>query len=87
MTLYEINLQREILREKSAEVLSDYRRYFRKHKIDSDSKAPINFLYNAVGDIYRNIFKPEYDEYSKLQEANGKLDLARETLKNIQLEG
>ena len=31
-SLYEINLQREILREKSAEILADYIRFFNKNE-------------------------------------------------------
>ena len=33
MSLYEINLQREILREKSAEILADFNKYMRENNI------------------------------------------------------
>ena len=33
MSLYEINLQREILREKSAEILADFNKYMRERII------------------------------------------------------
>ena len=34
MSLYEINLQREILREKSAEILADFNKYMRDNNIN-----------------------------------------------------
>ncbi len=86
-SLYEINLQRDILREKSIEILADFFRYMETQKIEEfDIKTPIGQLYQTVGDIYCNIFKPEYENMEKLNEANGKLDLAREILKNSYLE-
>lgn len=86
MTLYEINLQREILREKSAEILSDFHRYMEENNIEEfDIKTPIGILHKVVGNIYRNIFKSEYDTIGKLEEANGKLELAKEILKNSYL--
>lgn len=82
-SLYEINLQREILREKSAEILADYIRFFNKN--GKDNKI-IEKLYNTVEYIHTHIFDPEYNSLEKLKEANGKLDLAREILKNCYLE-
>lgn len=80
-SLYEINLQREILREKSAEILADFHRYMEEKNIEQfDIKTPIGILHKIVGDIYRNIFKSEYDTKEKINEANGKLDLAKEIL-------
>ena len=87
-SLYEINLKREILREKSAEILADFHRYMEIHKIEEfDIKTPIGQLHKTVGNIYRNIFKTNKFEGDKeLSEANGKLDLAREILRNSYLE-
>lgn len=75
--LYEINLQREILREKSSEILADYRRFFKKN--GKDNKI-IEKLYNTVEYIHTHIFDPEYNSLEKLKEANGKLDLTKEIL-------
>lgn len=87
MSLYEINLQREILREKSAEILADFHRYMEEKNIEQfDLNTPIGILYKVVGGIYRNIFKSEYETREKIDEANGKLDLAKEILKNSYLE-
>lgn len=86
--LYEINLQREILREKSAEILADFFRYMETQKIEEfDIKTSIGQLYQTVEDIYNNIFKSsKFEGMRELAEANGKLDLAREILKNCYLE-
>lgn len=87
MNLYEINLQREILREKSAEILADFHRYMEEKNIEQfDLNTPIGILHKVVGSIYRNIFKSEYETREKIDEANGKLDLAKEILKNSYLE-
>ncbi|MDY3060817.1 MAG: hypothetical protein SOR11_12600 [Fusobacterium sp.] len=87
MSLYEINLQREILREKSAEILADFHRYMEEKNIEQfDLNIPIGILHKVVGGIYRNIFKSEYETREKIDEANGKLDLAKEILKNSYLE-
>lgn len=84
MSLYEINLKREILREKSSEILADFHRYMEEKNIEQfDLNTPIGILHKTVGDIYRNIFKIEYETIEKIYEANGKLDLAKEILKNI----
>ncbi|WP_300344545.1 hypothetical protein [Fusobacterium sp.] len=87
-SLYEINLQREILREKSAEILADFFRYMETQKIEEfDIKTSIGQLYQTVEDIYNNIFKSsKFEGMRELAEANGKLDLAREILKNCYLE-
>ena len=86
MSLYEINLQREILREKSAEILADFHRYMEEKNIEQfDLNTPIGILHKVVGGIYRNIFKSEYETREKIDEANGKLDLAKEILKNSYL--
>ncbi|WP_067140240.1 hypothetical protein [Oceanivirga salmonicida] len=77
---YEVTLRKEVLREKSAGILADYDRYIEKYNIKETDKNPINSLLNIVGDIYRNIFKPEYDSMEKLNEANIKLDLATKVL-------
>ncbi len=79
-SLYEINLQREILREKSAEILADYIRFFNKN--GEDNKI-IEKWYNTVGYIHTHIFDPEYNSLEKLKEANGTLDLALEVLKKL----
>lgn len=85
MSLYEINLQRGILREKSAEILADFHRYMEEKDIEQfDFNTPIGILHKTVGDIYRNIFKSEYETREKIDEANEKLDLAKNTLKSIQ---
>ena len=87
MSLYEINLQREILREKSAEILADFHRYMEEKNIEQfDLNTPIGILHKVVGSIYRNIFKSEYETREKIDEANGKLDLAKDILKNSYLE-
>ena len=51
-----------------------------------DLNIPIGILHKVVGGIYRNIFKSEYETREKIDEANGKLDLAKEILKNSYLE-
>lgn len=83
MSLYEINLQREILREKSAEILADYDKYLDKNNIGQDSLNPIRILEKTISEIYRNIFKPEYENIEKLNTANGQLDLAWNIIKNL----
>lgn len=81
--LYEINLQREIIREKSAEILADFHRYMEEKNIEQfELNTTIGILHKTVGDIYRNIFKSEFDTREKIDEANGKLDLAKEILIN-----
>lgn len=79
-SLYEINLQREILREKSSEILADYRRYFKEN---GKNDKVIEKLYNSVEYIHTHIFDPEYDSVEKLKETNGKLDLSKEILTAI----
>lgn len=83
MSLYEINLKREILREKSAEILADYDKYLEKNNIEQNPLNPIRVLEKTVLEVYRNIFKPEYENMEKLYEANGKLDLAWDIIKNL----
>lgn len=80
---YEINLTREVLREKSIEILADYDRYLDKNNINKESLNPVRILEKMISEIYRNIFKPEYESMEKLNEANGKLDLALEVLKKL----
>ena len=89
MSLYEINLQREILREKSAEILADFNKYMRENNINysnNEIKNPIVALYYNVIEIYNNIFTPKYKDILKLEAVNGKLDLAKEILKNSYLQ-
>ena len=43
-SLYEINLKREILREKSAEILADYDKYLDENNISYESLNPIRVL-------------------------------------------
>lgn len=84
MSKYEINFEREILREKSAGILADFDRYLEDSNIDyDDTKNPIILLERAITEIYRNIFKPEYDNMISLKEANAKLDLATEILNKL----
>lgn len=84
MSKYEINFEREILREKSAGILADFDRYLEDNNIDyDDTKNPIILLERAITEIYRNIFKPEYDNMVSLKEANAKLDLATEILNKL----
>ena len=80
MSLYEINLQREILREESAEILANYRRYFRKN---GKSNKAVEKLYNSVEYIHTHIFDSEYNSMEKINEANGQLDLSKYILNNI----
>jgi hypothetical protein len=80
MSLYEINLKREILREKSAEILAEYRRFFKKN--GKDNKTLEN-SYNSVEYIHIHIFDLEYNSTEKLNSANGKLDLAWDIIKNL----
>lgn len=48
MSLYEINLQREILREKSAEILADFHRYMEEKNIEQfDLNTPIGILHKV----------------------------------------
>ncbi|WP_300356911.1 hypothetical protein [Fusobacterium sp.] len=85
-SLYEINLQREILKEKSDEILADYHKYMQRHGVrELDIKTSIGQLYKVVEDISCNIFKSsKYESLKELSEANVKLGLAREILKNIE---
>ena len=82
-SLYEINLILEKLREKSAEILADYDKYLDENNISYESLNPIRVLEKIISEIYRNIFKPEYENIEKLNEANTKLDLALEVLKKL----
>lgn len=87
MSLYEINLQREILREKSAEILADFNKYMRENNINysnNEIKNPIVALYYNVIEIYNNIFTPKYKDILKLEAVNGKLDLAKDILKSME---
>lgn len=86
MSLYEINLKREILREKNAEILAEFNRYIRENNLNYENnkdKNPVIFLYYNVIKIYNDIFSSEYDNILKLEGANGKLDLARDILKSM----
>lgn len=84
MSKYEINFEREILREKSAGILADFDRYLEENDIDyNDVKNPIVLLERAITEIYCNIFKPEYENIIKLKEANAKLDFAAEILNKL----
>lgn len=87
MTLYEINLQREILREKSAEILADFNRYMRNNNINysnNEAKNPIVALYYNVIEIYNDIFTQKYEDIFKLEAVNGKLDLVKNILKTME---
>lgn len=82
--LYEINLQREILREKSAEILTYFNNYMDKNNINStEIKNPIVILYLNTVYIYNDIFGSKYDDIAKIEAANGQLDLALEVLKKL----
>ncbi len=83
MLNYEITLKREVLREKSAGILADFNRYIREKNLTNELSNPVLILKETVGNIYRNIFKPEYDTFEKLTEANIKLDLANDVLKEL----
>ncbi|WP_300363728.1 hypothetical protein [Fusobacterium sp.] len=83
-SLYEINLQREILREKSAEILAYFNNYMDKNNINStEIKNPIVILYLNTIYIYSEIFGSKYDDIAKIEAANGQLDLALEVLKKL----
>ena len=83
-SLYEINLQREILREKSAEILGYFNNYMDKNNINStEIKNPIVMLYLNTVHIYNDIFGSKYDDITKIEAANGQLDLAKEILKQL----
>lgn len=82
MLNYEVTLRREVLREKSAGILADFNRYIIEKNI-SDNSNPIIVIKKVVRSIYSNIFNSEYDEMSKLNEANAKLDVAVEVLKGL----
>ena len=82
MNTYEITLTREVLREKSAGILADYDRYIEKNDIN-DEKNPVFIIVKNIENIYREIFKPKYKNMKNLNEANGKLDLAKEILEQL----
>lgn len=84
MSLYEINLQREILREKSSEILGYFNNYMDKNNINStEIKNPIVMLYLNTVHIYNDIFGSKYDDIAKIEAANGQLDLAWDIIKNL----
>ena len=83
-SLYEINLQREILREKSSEILGYFNNYMDKNNINStEIKNPIVMLYLNTVHIYNDIFGSKYDDIAKIEAANGQLDLAWDIIKNL----
>ncbi len=84
LSYYEITLKVEVLREKSAGIMADFMRFKKKNHIQDDAKDAINFLDDAVTEIYRNIFNPEYDNLIALKEANARLDLAADVLKKLE---
>ena len=83
---YELNLKTEALREKSSGILADFNRYMEENNIPWDSADPIAFLRKSVLYIQCNICKPEFNSMEKLNEANGKLDLAVEILEKMSKE-
>lgn len=82
MSLYEITLEREVLREKSAGIMADLDRYIDKKNI-ADSIDPIVILKKNVADIFFNVFKAEYKDPNKLIEANAKLNLAADIISKL----
>lgn len=85
MSLYEINLQREILREKSSEILGYFNNYMDKNNINStEIKNPIVMLYLNTVYIYNDIFGSKYDDIAKIEAANGQLDLAKNILMSME---
>lgn len=84
-SLYEINLQREILREKSSEILGYFNNYMEKNNINStEIKNPIVILYLNTVHIYNDIFGSKYDDIAKIEAANGQLDLAKNILMSME---
>lgn len=84
-SLYEINLQREILREKSSEILGYFNNYMDKNNINStEIKNPIVMLYLNTVYIYNDIFGSKYDDIAKIEAANGQLDLAKNILMSME---
>ncbi len=53
---------------------------------NNEIKNPIVALYYNVIETYNNIFTPKYKDILKLEAVNGKLDLAKEILKNSYLQ-
>lgn len=87
MSFYNVNLQREILREKSAEILADIHRYMEANAVEKFAEnTPIGIIHAVVGNIYRNAFKSEFNEVAKIDAAHGKLDLARHILNTCYLD-
>ncbi|MBS9776153.1 MAG: hypothetical protein KGV57_03575 [Fusobacterium sp.] len=83
MSKYQITLEREVLREKTAGILADFNRYIKEKNISKDKNNPIILLKESIGEIYRNIFNPEYSDLMILEKTNGKLDLAIEILNKL----
>lgn len=83
MSKYEITLEREVLREKSAGILADFNRYIKQKNISEDKNNPVVLLKESIGEIYRKIFNSEYSDLMVLEKTNGKLDLAIEILNKL----
>lgn len=81
MTLYEINLQRDILREKSVEVLACIHRY--KKESDLEDNIALKIAYKNTLYIYKDIYSDKYSDIQKINEAHGELNLAWKIFKTL----
>ncbi len=70
---YEITLEREVLREKSAGVLADIDREIDKMCSD-EAVSELKKRRYVVRDIYRNVFESEYNDMKRINQAHEKLN-------------
>ena len=70
---YEMTLEREVLREKIAEVLADIDRKLKNDMRFDDNLSGLKKK-EIVLSIYMNVFNPEYGSMNKIKQAYESLD-------------
>lgn len=81
--IYEITLEKEVLREMAASIHAKYANYIIANTIDSENYAqPVIMMYNDVSAIKRNII-PDYNTLIDLKVAEGKLKQLDTFIENL----
>ncbi len=87
---YEINVEKELLLEYSAEILANFERYFDKNNIEVDYSIPIEkeansiiLLYKIVANLKDEILTEKYKKLNNVLELKGKFQLAMDFIYRI----
>lgn len=81
--IYEITLEKEVLREMAAGIHAKFTSYILANNINSDNfSLPIVMMYNDVSVIKREII-PNYNTISDLKIAHGKLKQLDTFIENL----